>query len=37
VGYQTEDWQAGARHLQKDIAAHMKTNREFFEKSFGKL
>lgn len=37
VGYTTDDWQAGARHLQKDIAAHMKTNREFFEKSFGKL
>jgi glutamate-ammonia-ligase adenylyltransferase len=37
VGYTTEDWQAGARHLQKDIEAHMKTNHEFFEKSFGKL
>jgi glutamate-ammonia-ligase adenylyltransferase len=37
VGYTTEDWQAGARRLQSDIEAHMKTNREFFEKSFGKL
>jgi glutamate-ammonia-ligase adenylyltransferase len=37
VGYQTEDWQAGARHLLKDIESHMRTNREFFEKNFGKL
>ena len=37
VGYQTEDWQAGARHLQTDIEEHMKQNRQFFEKMFGKL
>ncbi|MFO0774074.1 MAG: hypothetical protein U0172_05345 [Nitrospiraceae bacterium] len=37
VGYTTDDWQAGARHLQADIDQHMKTNREFFEKTFGKL
>ncbi len=37
VGYQTEDWQTGARHLQTDIEEHMKQNRQFFEKMFGKL
>jgi glutamate-ammonia-ligase adenylyltransferase len=37
VGYTTDDWQAGARHLQSDIEEHMKKTREFFEKSFGKL
>lgn len=37
VGYTTEDWQAGARHLQTDIEEHMKQNRQFFEKMFGKL
>lgn len=37
VGYQTEDWQAGARHLQTDIEQHMRTNRTFFEQTFGKL
>ena len=37
VGYQTEDWQAGARHLQTDIEEHMKQNRQFFEKMFGKV
>jgi glutamate-ammonia-ligase adenylyltransferase len=37
VGYTTDDWQAGARHLQTDIEEHMKKTREFFEKSFGKL
>jgi glutamate-ammonia-ligase adenylyltransferase len=37
VGYTTDDWQAGARHLQTDIQQHMKLTREFFEKTFGKL
>jgi glutamate-ammonia-ligase adenylyltransferase len=37
VGYQTEDWQAGAKHLLADIEQHMKQNREFFEKMFGKV
>ena len=27
VGYQTEDWQAGAKHLLSDIERHMKQNR----------
>ena len=31
VGYTTDDWQAGARHLQTDIEQHMKQTREFFE------
>ncbi|HXV67873.1 MAG TPA: hypothetical protein VD738_03030 [Nitrospira sp.] len=37
VGYTTDDWQAGARHLQTDIEQHMKNTREFFERTFGKL
>jgi len=37
VGYATDDWQAGARHLQTDIEEHMGKTREFFEKQFGKL
>lgn len=37
VGYTTDDWQAGARHLQSDIEEHMGRTREFFEKQFGKL
>jgi glutamate-ammonia-ligase adenylyltransferase len=37
VGYQTEEWQAGARHLQTDIEEHMRKTREFFERMFGKL
>ena len=37
VGYTTEDWQAGARHLQTDIEQHMKQTREFFRGQFGKL
>ncbi|MEC4889176.1 MAG: hypothetical protein RI101_03870 [Nitrospira sp.] len=37
VGYTTDDWQAGARHLQTDIEGHMKLAREFFEKMFGKV
>lgn len=37
VGYQTEDWQAGARHLQTDIEEHMGRTKQFFEKMFGKV
>jgi glutamate-ammonia-ligase adenylyltransferase len=37
IGYTTDDWQAGARHLQTDIEEHMRKTREFFEKNFGKL
>lgn len=37
VGYTTEDWQAGARHLQSDIAEHMNKTKEFFERMFGKI
>ncbi|MCS6897488.1 MAG: hypothetical protein NZM29_05890 [Nitrospira sp.] len=37
VGYMTDDWQAGARHLQADIEQHMRRTREFFEQTFGKL
>ena len=37
VGYTTDDWQAGARHLQSDIEEHMRKTKEFFEKTFGKL
>ncbi|MEK7760051.1 MAG: hypothetical protein AAB433_00580 [Nitrospirota bacterium] len=37
VGYTTDDWQAGARHLQTDIEQHMKQTKEFFERTFGKL
>ncbi|MCE3224979.1 MAG: putative (Glutamate-ammonia-ligase) adenylyltransferase, subunit (modular protein) [Nitrospira sp.] len=37
VGYQTEDWQAGARHLQTDIDEHMGRTKEFFERTFGRL
>lgn len=35
VGYTTDDWQAGARHLQTDIEQHMGKTREFFERTFG--
>ena len=37
VGYTTDDWQAGAKHLQTDIEQHMGQTRKFFEKQFGKL
>lgn len=37
VGYTTDDWQAGARHLQTDIEQHMRLTREFFERTFGKV
>lgn len=37
VGYTTDDWQAGARHLQTDIEEHMKLTKEFFQRTFGTL
>ena len=37
VGYATDDWQAGARHLQADIEQHMKATQAFFERTFGPL
>lgn len=37
VGYTTDDWKAGARHLQTDIEQHMTQTKEFFERTFGAL
>jgi [glutamine synthetase] adenylyltransferase / [glutamine synthetase]-adenylyl-L-tyrosine phosphorylase len=37
VGYTTDDWEAGARHLQADIEEHMALTKRFFERTFGKL
>jgi glutamate-ammonia-ligase adenylyltransferase len=37
VGYTTDDWQAGARHLQTDIEQHMTATKGFFERTFGTL
>ena len=37
VGYTTDDWQAGARHLQTDIEEHMTLTKQFFQRTFGKL
>jgi glutamate-ammonia-ligase adenylyltransferase len=37
VGYTTDDWQAGARHLQSDIEHHMKATKQFFEQTFAVL
>lgn len=37
VGYTTDDWQAGARHLQTDITQHMTLTKGFFERTFGRL
>jgi len=37
VGYATDDWQAGARHLQSDIEQHMTATKNFFESTFGTL
>jgi len=37
VGYTTDDWKAGARHLQADIEQHMQQTTEFFERTFGKV
>ena len=36
VGYTTDDWQAGARHLQTDTEEHMGTPRGG-ERSFGRV
>jgi glutamate-ammonia-ligase adenylyltransferase len=37
VGYATDDWQAGARHLQSDIERHMTFTKNLFERTFGAL
>ncbi len=37
VGYTTDDWQAGAKHLKSDIEDHMGKVKEFFERTFGKV
>lgn len=37
VGYTTDDWQAGARHLQTDIRHHMGLTKQFFERMFESL
>ncbi|HLZ32842.1 MAG TPA: hypothetical protein VKP13_02410 [Nitrospira sp.] len=37
VGYTTDDWQAGARHLKSDVEDNMRNVREFWKRSFGKL
>jgi [glutamine synthetase] adenylyltransferase / [glutamine synthetase]-adenylyl-L-tyrosine phosphorylase len=37
VGYTTDDWRTGARHLKTDIEEHMGRVREFWERQFGKL
>jgi len=37
VGYTTDDWLAGARHLQTDIEQHMTLTKDFFERTFGKV
>ena len=37
VGYMTDDWQAGARHLQSDIGRHMTETKQFFERMFGQV
>jgi glutamate-ammonia-ligase adenylyltransferase len=37
VGYQTDDWQAGVRHLQSDLEQHMQATHAFFTQLFGTL
>jgi glutamate-ammonia-ligase adenylyltransferase len=37
VGYATEDWQTGARHLQSDIEHRMTFTKNFFERTFVSL
>ncbi|HSA86294.1 MAG TPA: hypothetical protein VLE46_08935 [Nitrospira sp.] len=37
VGYTTDDWQAGARHLETDVQQHMGKVKEFFTRTFGKV
>ena len=36
VGYTTDDWKAGARHLHTDIEQHMTQTKAFFENTFGR-
>ncbi|MGH7254177.1 MAG: hypothetical protein ACREI3_00240 [Nitrospirales bacterium] len=35
LGYRTEDWMEGARHLEQDIARHMTETHELFTRRFG--
>jgi glutamate-ammonia-ligase adenylyltransferase len=35
IGYGREDWAAGARQFQADLAHHSETARGFFDRSFG--
>jgi [glutamine synthetase] adenylyltransferase / [glutamine synthetase]-adenylyl-L-tyrosine phosphorylase len=37
VGYTTDDWQAGAKHLETDVREHMGKVKEFFTRRFGKV
>ncbi|MBX3304239.1 MAG: hypothetical protein KF693_18660 [Nitrospira sp.] len=37
VGYTTDDWRAGAKHLKSDIEDHMGKVKAFFERTFGKV
>jgi len=37
IGYTTDDWQAGARHLETDVQEHMGKVKEFFTRMFGKV
>jgi glutamate-ammonia-ligase adenylyltransferase len=37
VGYTTDDWQAGARHLEADVQEHMGKVKEFSTRTFGKV
>lgn len=37
VGYTTDDWQAGAKHLTSDIEEHMGKVKNFFGRTFGKV
>ena len=34
VGYTTDDWQTGARHLQMAIEQHMTLTKNFVERTF---
>jgi len=37
VGYATDDWKAGAGHLQTDIEQHMTATKTYFKRTFGSL
>lgn len=37
VGYTTDDWHAGARHLETDVQEHMGKVKEFFTRMFGQV